>query len=183
MKYAFMNLFIGIPSLFNVKSVLATELQECLIPSRAVQRLIPFLNALIDARHRFSNACSASFDSQFHKSTSNVSALIFFQDIVKKSHLIDSFQQHEYFIELAMKSIIFNNVSHTKLQQVVTFLREVLIEVTTLQEIYCETWSEDTQYCDCDDYGASGDCYCQSMPPTKVRCLSLPDISDPIVFD
>ena len=146
-----MNLFISIPSLFDVNTVLARELEESSNPSRALHRLICFLNALLDARHRFSNTCSASFDSQFHKCRNDISALLFFQEIVQKSYLIDNFEQYEYYIELAMKSIFFNDVSHVKLQQVVTFLKKVLLEVETFQEVYSETQSEDRQYCECDE--------------------------------
>lgn len=184
LKYSFVNFLIDIPSKLDITSIIARKLEESSWPLLIVQRLILFCNSLLEARHRLYHVCCVSYDSLFYTCHVDVHPLLFFEELVNESLMMEYSYNREYFIELAMKTIIFNNISHAKVQQLINRLTDIVEYLHECDECYRHR-DFDTKYCPCDQYSTCQDCYCDENdgPPSKIRCLSMPDISDKVELD
>ena len=65
---------------------------------------------------------------------------------------------YENFEQKAMQYILFNNVKAPRVGRVIHLLRHVITCIQGMRAITCE----DTKYCSCATYAASGDCHCTS---------------------
>ena len=190
-KYSYVNFLLRLPSILDITAIISLYLEKTSCPLLVIQRLNFLFKALLDARQRFFDARSISFNSYFHSSNSffndnhDASPLLFLEYAMQDSHQLEYSFNREYFVELTIKTIIFNYVKTEHVQRMIDIFRDTSNQLNEFESCYTPHYS-DTKYCSCNDYAESGDCYCDENngpPPSKLQCVEMPDISDCIILD
>lgn len=154
-----------LPMLGDIISVMQSQLDMCKYPPILCEMLVVLFTHIEMMENKLLSLAKLSVPSLYFSAkhvTNSALPLKFFELITDATYMTSNHSGMEvYFSELSMYVIMFNNVSETRVKNVVALIVEVndFVKRYELQAIQ----HNDSRACDCEEYTASGDCGCYDL--------------------
>ena len=162
---AFTSLFLTklkLPSIDDVTLMLRKKFDECKYPSLLCNSLELLFSHLEMIEEKLKALDKLSIPSQYfsaqHVTNEHLPLKFFEIACISASNPHNLTGWEVYFCELSMYCVMFNDVSHKRVMDVMFLIRGVNDFIKHFDLNYGQL--HDTKACDCDEYIASGDCNC-----------------------
>ena len=153
---------MNVPSYCDALMVLRSQLDICKYPPILCNFLVMLFTHLEMMEEKLLALAKLSVPSSYFSCQHIINPslpLKFFELVTEAVNIThDGSQIENYFSELAMYIVIFNKVPETRVKEVIDLIAKVNQFVKNYDMNYLHL--NDTKVCNCDEYSASGDCYC-----------------------